>query len=99
MKVLEARDRVGGRIETVDMGEYRVDMGASWIHGIGPGCGEIEEWDGQQNPIYKLAIENAIETVATWKDEGEAETKYYWYKQQQEEFDDEKIDKLTERID
>jgi phytoene dehydrogenase-like protein len=44
VKVLEARNRLGGRIESVDMGPYKIDMGASWIHGIGPGCGEIEEW-------------------------------------------------------
>ena len=44
VKVIEARNRLGGRIESVNMGPYKIDMGASWIHGIGPGCGEIEEW-------------------------------------------------------
>ena len=44
VKVIEARNRLGGRIESVYMGPNKVDMGASWIHGIGPGCGEIEEW-------------------------------------------------------
>ena len=38
--VLEARSRVGGRINTDTMGTTKVDMGASWIHGIGPGLGE-----------------------------------------------------------
>ncbi len=55
VKVLEARGRLGGRIESVYMGQHKVDMGASWIHGIGPGCGEIEEWQGKQNPIYTIA--------------------------------------------
>ncbi len=32
-----------------------MDMGASWIHGVGPGCGEIEEWEGRENPIYTIA--------------------------------------------
>ncbi|MEM6295158.1 MAG: FAD-dependent oxidoreductase [Myxococcota bacterium] len=31
--VLEARDRVGGRVHTVGVGEAVVDVGAAWIHG------------------------------------------------------------------
>lgn len=99
VKILEARNRLGGRIETVDMGPYKVDMGASWIHGIGPGCGDSEEWQDKENPIYTIAKENGIETVSTWNDEGDANTKYYWYNQQNEPFDDDKIDKLTERLE
>lgn len=30
--VLEARDRVGGRLHTVDLGGVPVDLGGSWIH-------------------------------------------------------------------
>jgi polyamine oxidase len=30
--VLEARDRVGGRLHTIDLGGAPVDMGGSWIH-------------------------------------------------------------------
>lgn len=55
VKVVEARNRLGGRIESVDLGPYKVDMGASWIHGIGPGCGENQEWESKQNPIYTIA--------------------------------------------
>ena len=44
VKVIEARNRLGGRVDTDNLGEYKVDLGASWIHGIGPGCGEEEEW-------------------------------------------------------
>ena len=44
VKVIEARDRLGGRVNTENLGSHWVDMGASWIHGIGPGCGESEEW-------------------------------------------------------
>jgi monoamine oxidase len=32
--VLEARDRIGGRVHTDRSGEHPVDLGASWIHGI-----------------------------------------------------------------
>jgi len=32
--VLEARDRIGGRTWTLDVGEAAVDMGAAWIHGV-----------------------------------------------------------------
>jgi phytoene dehydrogenase-like protein len=54
VKVIEARNRLGGRVESVDMGPYKVDMGASWIHGIGPGCGDSEEWQDKMNPIYTI---------------------------------------------
>ncbi len=30
--VLEARDRIGGRLHTVDLGGWPVDLGGSWIH-------------------------------------------------------------------
>src|SRR6201990_341639 len=30
--VLEARDRVGGRLHTVDLAGVPVDLGGSWIH-------------------------------------------------------------------
>ena len=30
--VLEARDRIGGRLHTVDLADQPVDMGGSWIH-------------------------------------------------------------------
>ena len=30
--VLEARDRIGGRLHTVDVGGSPVDLGGSWIH-------------------------------------------------------------------
>ena len=42
--VLEARQRIGGRIWTEQVGADRVDLGASWIHGP----------DG--NPLTKLAF-------------------------------------------
>lgn len=31
--VLEARDRLGGRIWTAEVGEARLDLGAAWLHG------------------------------------------------------------------
>jgi polyamine oxidase len=30
--VLEARDRIGGRLHTVDLGGWPIDLGGSWIH-------------------------------------------------------------------
>ena len=32
--VLEARDRVGGRVHTATVGPARVDVGAAWLHGV-----------------------------------------------------------------
>ncbi len=66
--ILEARDRIGGRIHTTgDM----FDLGAAWIHGLGPGtmCGD-PRWRKQINPLYKIVKQHGIVTVPTWK-EGE----------------------------
>ncbi|OWY58531.1 hypothetical protein B7486_79465, partial [cyanobacterium TDX16] len=45
VQVLEARERIGGRIWTEDLDGTPVDLGASWIHGV----------DG--NPTTELAEE------------------------------------------
>ena len=80
--VLEARNRIGGRLNTETMGSsnIKVDMGASWIHGIGPGAGDIEEFKNMENPLYTIAKANKITTVATWVDEETVEEKAYWWK-------------------
>ena len=52
--VLEARDRIGGRIWTSTIGGTApVDLGASWIHGI------------VGNPIAKIAAANGIGMLQT----------------------------------
>ena len=38
--MVEGRERIGGRIYSVGMGEAIVDLGASWIHGVGKGVDE-----------------------------------------------------------
>lgn len=50
--VLEARNRTGGRMFTDTMGSNKVDMGPSWIHGIGPGRGDDPKYKGKYSPIY-----------------------------------------------
>jgi len=52
--VLEARDRIGGRIWTANLGgTVPVDLGASWIHGV------------RGNPIADIARRSGIETRPT----------------------------------
>ena len=51
--VLEARDRIGGRIWTETVGGQRLDLGASWIHGV------------RGNPLSALASKVGARTVAT----------------------------------
>ncbi len=52
--ILEARERVGGRVWTSRAwGDAPMDMGASWIHGT------------RGNPITRLAREAGVETRAT----------------------------------
>jgi monoamine oxidase len=56
--ILEARDRVGGRIWTDSSLGLPLDLGASWIHGV----------DG--NPITKLAQQFGVKTVTTDDENG-----------------------------
>lgn len=49
--VLEARDRVGGRVNSQQFKDYTVDLGASWIHGIDGG-----------NPLWEIVQKNHIKT-------------------------------------
>jgi len=43
--IIEARARLGGRVHTATLGNARIDLGASWIHGI------------EKNPLTELAEE------------------------------------------
>lgn len=49
VRVLEARDRVGGRTDTTEVGGVTVDLGGQWV---GPG----------QQRVYDLAAELGVET-------------------------------------
>ncbi|XP_051940676.1 spermine oxidase [Hippocampus zosterae] len=46
--VLEALDRIGGRVQSIDYGETALELGATWIHG------------GNGNPVYHLAEDNGL---------------------------------------
>jgi len=50
-KLLEARNRLGGRIATMQIGGSKVELGANWIHGI------------LGNPLYELAVSNNLVDV------------------------------------
>lgn len=52
--ILEARDRVGGRIWTGSLGDgIPVELGATWIHGI------------RGNPVHEIARSNNVATAET----------------------------------
>ena len=95
MKVIEARDRVGGRVwtvpfgHTVSGGDLVTDLGASWIHGRGPSAYDNMNWKGQLNPIYEIARDNQVETVVTWEGDRDPEVQeLHWYKGGKVPFDD-----------
>ena len=53
-KILEARNRIGGRIISIEMGAQRIELGANWIHGV------------LGNPIFELAMQhNLIDILQT----------------------------------
>jgi monoamine oxidase len=51
--VLEANNRIGGRINSIDFAGMKADLGASWIHG------------NVYNPLYDFAKKHNIKTVFT----------------------------------
>ena len=51
--ILEARERIGGRIWTSHELDVPADLGASWIHGF------------EDNPIARLARRHAITIIRT----------------------------------
>lgn len=53
--VLEARERMGGRIDTRRLADGTcVDMGAAWLHGVGP-----------NNPLTQFAFESSPDNLCT----------------------------------
>ncbi|WP_072013847.1 FAD-dependent oxidoreductase [Myxosarcina sp. GI1] len=74
--VLEARQRLGGRIHTtIDRWSIPIDLGASWIHGT------------EGNPIKKLATDFKIATAVTDYDsidifdyKGQPFSEFKWHK-------------------
>lgn len=53
VEVLEARERIGGRLWTADLNGTPLDLGASWIHGI------------EDNPLVDLADTQGLKRVET----------------------------------
>lgn len=54
--VVEGGSRIGGRINTSEFGGDRIEMGATWIHGIGG------------SPVHKIAEEiHALESEQPWE--------------------------------
>lgn len=54
--VVEGGNRIGGRINTSEFGGDRIEMGATWIHGIGG------------SPIHKIAEEiGSLESQQPWE--------------------------------
>jgi polyamine oxidase len=66
--VLEARDRVGGRTHTADVGGSPVDLGAAWIHTpIGNPMSDLADQLGVERRPW-----NVLDGVALWGDGGRA---------------------------
>ncbi|MBM2820051.1 MAG: monoamine oxidase, partial [Nitrosarchaeum sp.] len=69
--VLETRDRIGGRVNTITDNGTALDLGASWIHGVSMAYdseGNVIGYNNtnpNQNPIYKIAHYNNIIVTTT----------------------------------
>jgi len=64
--VLEARDRIGGRLQTVDLGGSPVDLGGSWIHT--PIGNPMTAWAAQNGVDQRPA--HWLEAAAGWDRDG-----------------------------
>ncbi|XP_062175455.1 polyamine oxidase 1 [Alnus glutinosa] len=51
--ILEASDRIGGRIRKEDFGGVSVELGAGWIAGVG---------GKESNPVWELAVQSGLRT-------------------------------------
>lgn len=51
--ILEASDRIGGRIRKECFGGVSVELGAGWIAGVG---------GPEANPVWELAVEHNLKT-------------------------------------
>jgi spermine oxidase len=52
VKILEARNRIGGRIISIEMDKQtKIELGANWIHGV------------LGNPIFELAMEHKLISI------------------------------------
>ena len=54
--VLEAQDRIGGRLNTVPINGAFIERGAQWVHGQG------------KNPLYKFCLEKNVRKTKKHKD-------------------------------
>lgn len=54
--VVEARDRIGGRIEAVNVRGCRLDTGANWIHGVGT--------DQEPNPLMHILPQKRVRKLS-----------------------------------
>ncbi len=52
--ILEARNRIGGRIQTINFNGFKMDAGASWIHGT------------KNNPLYLFSQKENIQTIVSY---------------------------------
>ena len=95
--MVEARDRAGGRINTVNIEEKRVDLGASWIQGTGPGIYN-EANNSWINPIYELAVKYGIDTLKTWGAFDDLSARYYWYRDPEVKLDQARVNDMFKKV-
>lgn len=66
---------------TTEFDGGKMDLGAAWIHGQGPGSFDKPQWKGQLNPIYEIAKSSGFATAKTW--EGDRDPHFQtlsWYR-------------------
>lgn len=63
LRILEARNRVGGRVLSVQIGHTKAELGATWIHGV------------LGNPLYEIAAtQNLLDATTIQKPQNVAAT-------------------------
>ncbi len=76
IKIIEARDEIGGRIRQVDFAGVKVEVGANWIHHLS----QQDSTVNNNNPIWRLAKQTNgcrdltgayTETISVWNRDDE----------------------------
>jgi monoamine oxidase len=83
--VLEAQDRIGGRLNTVPINGAFIERGAQWVHGQG------------KNPLYKFCLEKNVRKTKKHKDKKTERQKDRKTERQKDRKTERQRDRETER--
>ncbi|XP_057246834.1 polyamine oxidase 1 [Beta vulgaris subsp. vulgaris] len=84
--ILEATNRIGGRIKKTNFAGYTVEMGANWLHGLG---------GPKRNPLYEMSKQIHLKKFFS----DFSNISFNTYKQEGGLYKDDEVDAAIEKVD